>query len=372
MKYVACKSFDSSVVINGAHCVTTMQDLYSCIVERDAQELEIRKDFAEEFFTPASLAEFIKNAKKVNPQLQINTDASSVNFMVEQVKKLSSIRNSAELIYVLEKNPKDVFSLIKELTDFYVGAYSETLEANNKVSTQHLKIATLQKQLEEKNKAYEDLLARERETESKLHILVSRINYQYGHNVNMDTLLDASGNRYDKILYIKEISRVHYTDTFIYYLQEILRTLYSVPCRLCVMEPFYAYDSFKFYKDLKPSWDLTAEDVYSSDIFMAGYQPTLVQDILKNPSNIRYMIMLDRAGGTKVHITGDNVEVMYCVSDEKDMEEFEDKSRIISYSSKTANIPHIQGFDQKTSEEKMGAYSSMPLMQRVIDILEER
>ena len=372
MKYVACKSFDSSVVIDGASCITTTRDLYSCIIEKDARELVIRKDFADEYFTPASLAEFIKNAKRVNPNLIVNTDADSVNFMTEQVKKLSSIRNTAELIYVLEKNPKDVFSLIKELADFYTGAYSETLEANNKVSTQHLKIATLQRQLEEKDRAYKELLSREREVESRLHILVSRINYQHGYNVNMDTLLDAYGNRYDKILYIKEISRVHYTDTFIYYLQEILRTLYSVPCRLCVMEPFYAYDSIKFYDGLKPSWDLTAEDVYSSDIFMAGYQPSLIQDILKNPSNIRYMILLDRAGGTKVHVHGDNVEVMYCVSDEEDLREIEDKSRIISYSTKTSYIPHIPNFDSKTNEEKIGVYSGIPLMQKVINMLEER
>jgi hypothetical protein len=372
MKYVAAKEFDSSVVINGAYCVTSMKDLYSCIIEKDATELEIRKDFAEEFFTPASLAEFVKNVKEINPTLQVTTSVTTQNFLTEQVQKLSDIKDTSEFIYVLEKNPNDVFSLIKELTDFYMGAYSETLEANNKVSTQHLKIASLQRQLAEKQSAYDDLLKREQEVESRLHILISRINYQYGHNINMDTLLDAAGNRYDKVLYIKEVSRVHYTDTFIYYLQEIMRTLYSVPCRLCVMEPFYAYDNIRLYKDLKPSWDLTAEDVYSSDVFMAGYQPTLVQDILKNPSNIRYLIFLDRAGGSQVHITGDNVETYYCVSDEKDMEDFEDKSRIISYSTETSNIPHIPGFDQKTNEEKMGAYSSMPLMQRVIDVMEER
>lgn len=372
MKYVASKVFDSNVVIDGSHCITSMKDLYSCIVEKDATELEIRSDFAEEFFTPASLAEFVKNVQSVNPSLNVVTNAKTQNFMVEQVRKLTSIRNSAELIYVLEKNPKDVFSLIHELATFYTGVYSETLEANNKVSTQHLKIATLQRQLEDQKKKYAELLEREQEAESRLHILVSRINYQYGHNINMDTLLKADGNRYDKILYIKEITRVHYTDTFIYYLQEIMRTLYSVPCRLCVMEPFYAYDSIRLYEGLKPSWDLTAEDVYSSDIFMAGYQPSLVQDILKNSSNVRYLIVLDRVGGSQVHINGDNVEVFYCVSDANDMAEFEDKSRIISYSTETSNIQHIPGFDSKTNEEKMGAYSSMPLMQRVIDIMEER
>lgn len=373
MKYVACKTFDTNVVINGDHCVTTMKDVYSCVIEKDATELEIRDDFAKEYFTPASLADFIKNTKKMNPNLQIITNATATNFMVEQVKKLAEIKNTAELIYVLEKNPKDVFSLIKELSDFYTSAYSETLEANNKVSTQHLKIASLQRQLEEKDKAYKELLDREKEAERNLHILVSRINYQYGNNVNMDRLLDAYGNRYDKILYIKEISRVHYTDTFIYYLQEILRTLYNVPCRLCVMEPFYAYDNIRLYKDLVPSWDMSAEDVYSSDIYMAGYQPKLMEDILKNSSNIRYLVILDRVGGSRVHVHGENVETFYCVSDDKDItDESIDKSRIISYSTKTSNISHIVGFDEKTNEEKMGAYSSMPLMQKVINVMEER
>lgn len=372
MKYVACKSFDSSVVIDGAQCITTMGELYVCIVEKDITELEIRGDFANEYFTPASLSEFIKNVKRINPRVDIQTHATSADFMVDQVKKLGSIKNTAEFIYVLEKNPKDVFSLIEELCSFYVGTYSETLEANNKVSTQHLKIASLQRQLEEKNNAYQELLEREREVEKRLHILVSRINYQYGHNINMDTLLDATGNRYDKVLYIKEVTRVHYTDTFIYYLQEIMRTLYGVPCRLCVMEPFYAYDNIRLYPDLKPSWDMTAEDVYNSDIMMAGYQPTLMQDILKNSSNVRYLIILDRAGGDAVHVHGDNVEVVYCVSDEKDMSYFEDKTHIISYSPKTLNIAHITGFDSKTNEEKMSAYSSMPIMQKVIEYMETR
>lgn len=372
MKYVACKTFDSAVVIDGSSCITTMQELYTCIVDKHTTELFIRHDFANEYFTPSSLSQFIKDVKRVNSQISVDTDAMSVDFMVEQVKRLHGLRDTSEFIYALEKNPREMFSTLHELCNFYVSAYSETLEANNKVSTQHLKIATLQRQLEQKTKAYEDLLARDRELENKLHILVSRINYQYGHNINMDTLLDAYGNRYDKILYVKEITRVHYFDTFVYYLQEIMRTLYGVPCRLVVMEPFYAYDEADLYPDLKRSWDMTAEDVYSSDIFMAGYQPKLMEDILKNPSNIRYLIILDRAGGFQVHVHGENVETLYCVSDVNDFGNFKYMDRVVSYSTETLNIPHIADFDSKTNEEKVGLYSSMPIMRSIIDLMESR
>lgn len=372
MRYVACKSFDSSVVLDGATCITTMRDLYTCIVDPEATELFIRQDFSSEYFTPSGLSGFIKNVKRINKRIDVSTDALSVDFMVEQAKRLYRLRDKNELIYVIEKNPKEFFDTVGELCRFYVSAYSETLEANNKVSSQHLKIASLQRQLEERNKVYEDLLSREQESEQRLHVLVSRINYQYGHNINMDTLLDAFGNRYDKILYIKEFTRVHYVDTFIYYLQEILRSLYSVPCRLCVMESFYAYDNSAMYPDLTPSWDMTAEDVYSSDIYMAGYQPKLMEDILKNSSNIRYLVILDRAGGYKVHVHGDNVETLYCVSDIEDLGGFRYMDRVISYSPETHNIPHIPDFNKKTNEEKIGIYSSMQIMKDVIELMERR
>jgi len=372
MKYVACKNFDSTVVIDGAQCITTMTDLYTCLVDKETTELVIRRDFANEYFTPSSFAGFLKNVRTMCPWIAIDTEALAVDFMVEQVRKLDALKNKAEFIYSLEKNPKEMFDLIHELCSFYVSAYSETLEANNKVSSQHLKIASLQRQLAELRKSYDDALAREQEAENRLHILISRINYQYGHNINMDTLLDAYGNRYDKVLYIKEISRVHYMDTFIYYLQEILRILYGIPCRLCVMESFYAYDQAALYPDLKPSWDMTSEDVYSSDIFMAGYQPSLMEDILKNSSNIRYLVILDRVGGFKVHVHGENVENLYCVSDINDIGNFQYMDRVISYSPDTLNIPHIKGFDAKTSEEKVAAYSSMPTMKAVIELLEAR
>lgn len=372
MKLVACASFDSSVLLDGAKCVTSMSELYKLIADLESTELVIRKDFATKYFTPMGLVEFITNAQKLNTRLCVESETIQMSSFLGQVKKLASIKDTAEFIYALEKSPQEIFGIIEGLCRSYVSAYSETLEANNKVSTQHLQIANLQRQLEEKDKVYQDLIQRNHETEERLHILLSRINYQYGHNINMETILNADGNRYDKVLYIKEITRVHYVDTFIYYLQEIMRTLYGVPCRLCVMEPFYTYDRDTLYPRLKPSWDMTAEDVYLSDIFMAGYQPTLVEDILKNSSNVRYLIILDRLGDFDIHVTGDNVENLWTVSDLNDMGNVSYLDRIISYSVDTLNIPHIQGFEAKTNAEKMSLYSSIPSMQAVINLLEQK
>lgn len=372
MRLVACASFDSNVLLDGAKCVTSMSELYKLIADPESTELVIRKDFATKYFTPMGLVEFITNAQKLNTRLSVESETIQMSSFLGQVKKLASIKDTAEFIYALEKSPQEIFGIIEGLCRSYVSAYSETLEANNKVSTQHLQIANLQRQLEEKDKVYQDLIQRNHETEERLHILLSRINYQYGHNINMETILNADGNRYDKVLYIKEITRVHYVDTFIYYLQEIMRTLYGVPCRLCVMEPFYTYDRDTLYPRLKPSWDMTAEDVYSSDIFMAGYQPTLVEDILKNSSNVRYLIILDRLGDFDIHVTGDNVENLWTVSDLNDMGNISYLDRIISYSVDTLNIPHIQGFEAKTNAEKMSLYSSIPSMQAVINLLEQK
>lgn len=371
IKYVACKQYDSSVEISGSVCLTSMAEVFECIAQPDTDRLVLRRDFTDEYFTPTGLAEFVKDIKSVNKHISIVTDADTIEYGMDGVKFLKSIKTPSEFIYAMEARPKYIFDTIRMLCSSYEESYTETLLANNRVSTQHLKISSLERELKNREDDYQELSKRERDASDRLHILISRINYKYGHNINMETLLKSSSNNYVKVLYIKEITRVHYMDTFIYYLQEIMRTLYSIPCRLCVMESFYAYDNSELYPDLKRSWDMTANDVYNSDIFMAGYQPSLMEDILKNSSNIRYLIVLDRAGGFDVHITGGNVEYLYCVSDLKDMSGYEyDKTRMVSYDRSTLFIPHVKGFDSMSNEEKMGAYSSMDIMKHVIEILE--
>lgn len=370
MKYIACKEFDSKVVLEGYSCITTMEELYIKGIDTHTTEIKIRPDFASEYFTRSGLTDFIENMKKINKNMTIASPSSEEGYILSQVKELRSMKSSAEIIYALEKNPKEFKKILNSLCDKYIQTQDETLEANNRVSSQHLKIVTLQKQLQNKTDIIEDITRHLHSVEDRLHILVSRINNQYGHNINMETMLDANGNRYDKVLYIKEITRVHYTDTFIYYLQEILRTLYSVPCRLCVMESYYARDNKVLYPDTVPSWNMTADDVFRSDIYMAGYQSTVMEQILNNSANTRYLIILDRVGGYDIHVHGNNVEPLFCVSDINDLGNFNQLDRIISYNKETQNILHIEDFDKKTSEEKMQLYSSMPIMKAVIDLME--
>lgn len=217
------------------------------------------------------------------------------------------------------------------------------------------------------------MLEEKNELEAKLHQLISRINYSYGKQVDEDKMLQIEGCRYDKVLYIKEITRVHYTDTFIYYLQEILKTLYGVPARVLVIEAYYAYDRLKLYPSLKPHWNLTYRDVYESDIYMAGFQPKLARDIMQNSSAYNYLIILDRGGAGYQHILNEKIETLYTVSDPKDFPKDVDPSRIITYRGDThLIIDYIPDFDKLPSERKISEYSSMPAMQAVIELMERR
>ena len=143
-------------------------------------------------------------------------------------------------------------------------------------------------------------------------------------------------------------------------------------CRLVVMEPFNAHDKYVEYPNLVPTWSCSKLDIVSSDIFMAGIQSLTMSDILKNASNIKYLIILDRTGDTKVHVTGSNVEPLYMLSSYEDKKLYSQipEDRIISYNADSLNIPYIPEFDEMPSEKKMGVYSSLPITKTLIEMLE--
>ena len=284
-----------------------------------------------------------------------------------------SLKTPEELIYAITRKPKEVIDTIQMLGDEYLSTTRETLVANNKISTLHLRNAMLLSKLEEVEEERKKLISLKNDFESKFDTLLSRINFRYDKNIQESKMFQVSGNKYDKVLYIKEITRIHYTDTLVYYLQEILKTLYGVPVRLVVMEPPYAYAKASMYPRCKPHFDLTYNDVYEEDIFMAGFQPNLMQDILKNSSSVNYLIILDRSGYAIPHVYGENVEIIYCVSDIKDMEgQAIPMDRVISYSDTTMTIPFIPGFDTLSIEERMRRYSSMEITKKLIELIERR
>ena len=126
------------------------------------------------------------------------------------------------------------------------------------------------------------------------------------------------------------------------------------------------------YPGLQPSFDLSYSQLYQSDIYMPGFQPGVMSDILKNPSNVEYLIVLDRCGFEVPHILGDGVEYVYTMSDLEDNFDRLDPRRIISYSHNTLYIPHIEGLNDLSVEDRMVRYSSTKIIKHLIELLEHR
>ena len=372
MRYICTKEFNSEHTLNGYTCITEIEELHRAIVDRNATEITFEDSFVDTFYTPSSFEELVNEISKVNPSLQLKFETPERIIMPAQVKRLTKIDTADELFLMLNSQPEKVLDIIKFLGRKYLEVNEETLIANSKLASMQLKVSSLNKQVREYEEQIDKLVRTELHSSTRLEVLVNRINNKYNGNINPDEMFDVEGNSFDKVLYLKEITRLRFTDTLVYYLQEILRSLYSMKCRLVVMEPFNAHDKYVEYPNLVPTWSCSKLDIVSSDIFMAGIQSLAMSDILKNASNIKYLIILDRTGDTKVHVTGSNVEPLYMLSS------YEDKSlypqipedRIISYSADSLNIPYIPEFDEMPSEKKMGVYSSLPIMKTLIEMLE--
>ena len=372
MKYICTKEFNSEHTLNGYTCITEIEELHRAIVDRNATEITFEDSFVDTFYTPSSFEELVNEISKINPSLQLKFETPERIIMPAQVKRLTKIDTADELFLMLNSQPEKVLDIIKFLGRKYLEVNEETLIANSKLASMQLKVSSLTKQVRENEEQIDKLVRTELHSSTRLEVLVNRINNKYNGNINPDEMFDVEGNSFDKVLYLKEITRLRFTDTLVYYLQEILRSLYSMKCRLVVMEPFNAHDKYVEYPNLVPTWSCSKLDIVSSDIFMAGIQSLTMSDILKNASNIKYLIILDRTGDTKVHVTGSNVEPLYMLSSYEDKSLYQQipEDRIISYSADSLNIPYIPEFDEMPSEKKMGVYSSLPIMKTLIEMLE--
>lgn len=372
MRYICTKEFNSEHTLNGYTCITEIEELHRAIVDRNATEITFEDSFVDTFYTPSSFEELVNEISKVNPSLQLKFETPERIIMPAQVKRLTKIDTADELFLMLNSQPEKVLDIIKFLGRKYLEVNEETLIANSKLASMQLKVSSLNKQVREYEEQIDKLVRTELHSSTRLEVLVNRINNKYNGNINPDEMFDVESNSFDKVLYLKEITRLRFTDTLVYYLQEILRSLYSMKCRLVVMEPFNAHDKYVEYPNLVPTWSCSKLDIVSSDIFMAGIQSLTMSDILKNASNIKYLIILDRTGDTKVHVTGSNVEPLYMLSSYEDKKLYPQipEDRIISYSTDSLNIPYIPEFDEMPSEKKMGVYSSLPIMKTLIEMLE--
>lgn len=374
MIFLASLTEEINDKVKGYYFIKTKEELDKVVVDNTiSNKVIIRRDFAKENFTPSGLLKFIENAKKINRNLIIEVDkASEVLTDTKFTDMLKKARNLEELIVLLTTYPKEFIDTIQQMTTRNENKQQELLTASNTVSKLQSIIDEQKKRIEDLNYQLKIEQENKFETSARLSALVNRINYQYSIKVDEKKLFQVSKNNYDKVIYIKEITRIQYVDTLVYYLKEILRVLYSMPTRLVVIESYYGSGCPRLYPELTPHYALKERDVIAGDILMMGIQPNLIRDILRNPSNISILIVLDRANYVTPHLIGDNIEYFYTASDLKDIPEDVPKTRIISYSEETLFIPLIKNFETMGNGERMSAYSSTTIVKRLIATMESR
>lgn len=372
--YLASLVEETKDKVDGYKFIHTKSELDVIATDNLASnKVVIRQDFAHEYFTPTGLQSYIENVHRINPNLIIELDTDSELITRDAlIEKLKACRNVDELIMLIGAHQKEVMDTIRYLIDSNDQDFQKMLVYSNQVSRLQSVVEGLQAEIEEKNYTIELESDNKLQYQSKFHALISRINYQYNVFVDKNKLFEVDQNTYDKILYIKELSRVQYTDTLIYYLKEILKTLYAMPTRILVIEGYYAAGKIPQYPNLTPHHNVLERDVIKGDILMLGMQPKMMEDILKNSSNISILIVLDRAGYAVPHIHGSNVELLYTASDLKDVPEGVPMGRVISYSDTTQFIKYIKDFDKLDMSARISAYSSMQIVKNIISMLEKR
>ena len=372
MTYLASLTEAIEDKLEGYYFIKTRQELNLVVADTTTRnKVIIRRDFAREFFTPSGLQTYIENARHVNKALLIEVDEKS-DVLTEQrfIEKLSRASNDSEMLRLLVKYPKEFTDTVHQLIENQNAMNEELLSASNAVSSLH----SIVDRLNNEKEALQDTLETERmgklQVQTKLDLLVKRINYQYNKGIDDSQFFTVSDDRYDQVLYFKELSRVQYTDTFIYELKEILRLLYNMPTRVVVIEPYYSTAKIKMYPHLVCHHELTERNVLYDDILMLGMQPKLMGDILKNPSNVSFLIVLDRAGLNDVHIKGENVEYFYIASDPADVPKSIPSKRVISYGEDNLFIPFVEGFEELDPDERIAKYSSMGITKGIVSLLE--
>lgn len=374
MMYLASLVEETKDKVDGYKFIHTKTELDGIVVDNlSSNKVVIRGDFAHAYFTPTGLSQYIDNVRKINPNVIIELD--TVDEVITRdsfIDKMAACRNVDEVIMLLGGHSKEFMDTMRFLINKVNSDYSQMLEYSNQVARLQTVIEGLKSELQETKYARDVESDSKLAYQSKFHALISRINYQYNAGVDKSRLFNVDKNSYDKILYIKEISRVQYTDTLIYYLKEILKTLYGMPARILVIEGYYADGRIPMYPNLVPHHQLIERDIIKGDILMLGMQPNMMQDILKNASNISILIVLDRAGYSVPHISGENVEVLYTVSDLNDIPAGIPLGRVISYSDTTQFIKYVKGFNDLDASARISEYSSMSIVKNIIKLLERK
>lgn len=357
--------------LHGYYPIKTREELDKIVAQVDTtNRVIIRSDFAETYFTPASLVNYISNVSLINTNVIIQLDENTEKYNVnDYFSKMLRCENIDELLSLVIHNEKQFFSCYHEVFTQVDELQSALVEAGSAIARQQEVNDSLSRKIEELEHQLKVERSNKQFVSSQLNTLVARINYQYNKGIDKSRMFYTDRNKFDKVLYIKETTRVQYVDSLIYYLSEIIKVIYNMPVRVLCIESYYAMDKVRLYSNFVPHYELKERDVISGNVLMLGVQPKLLEDILKNPSNISILIVLDRGGYQVPHVIGDNVEYFYTVSDKKDALEGLPDARIISYDKTTLNIPVIDKFDSLDPSVRMTKYSSLPIVKKLIEVI---
>lgn len=373
MEYLCTLDITTKDKLSNINFITSLKDLYLVVTDNKSRHrVLIRKDFSDTYFPYNQLYEFIDNASRINPQLIIEPDDFVLNEMIDSsiIDTLEKNLTKDDLMLLLQFKSHDFIETLYKLIVSYKENKKFELEGASIISSLRESIDTLNDKCTELDFLLKEEIKNKADVQNNLSVLVNRINFTHNVGVNEDMLFSINSNNYDKVIYIKEITRVQYVDTLISVLQEVLRIVYNMPARIVTIEGYHSNGKVELYPDLKPHYCLTEKDVLSGDILMLGYQPKLFKDIMRNPSNISILIVLDRGGYKSPHLFGENVQYLFTVSDIRDISKDIPMSRIISYSNDTLYIPHIKDFIKLSGVEKVQKYSSLSIMKQVISLIE--
>lgn len=369
MKYIALAKVDNDILIRGDECIVNMEELYCALSDPECTEIVINKEFYDKYFTFPALCDFVENCGTVAPNVTVTVPDTVYTDMNNAVREVARYKTQEEFSYALIADPTKLIATVQALCSYYFAARDEASVANNRASELMLLIDELQQDKDALRGELGKMTTHANELNASLQTLVNRVNFRYEKTINPDNMFVLNENQFKHVLYIKEITRVRFVDTMLYYLQEIMKTLYSVPIRTVVIEPFYSYGREALYPGYAPHWKLSYRDVYSGNIFMAGIQPKVMHDVLQNSNHLHYLVILDRGGYMTPHVKGHNVTTIYTAADINDVPD--DMEQVISYCEDTLNIPYIEDFEELSPEEKIQKYSSMPILQTLVNTLEE-
>ena len=268
MKYVAAIEDVLDYKLEGYYKIPSKVELDKVVCNnRDSiSTVVLLPDFVNEYFTPSGLVSYITNTAKVNNKLIFDTSRiGALTSVTEFSKKLHSAKTVNEVLLIACKYEKEFMDTLGYLT-------SEDTEYQNSLLNLEARINSMQNELHSKEIEIEALRHQvKNEQDVKLNLsnrlssLVSKINYQYNINLNPNELFTLNKNSYNKILYIKELTRVQYVDSLVYYLKEILSVLYGMPTRVCVIESEYASGKVSQYRDFVPMFRMKERDILQRD-----------------------------------------------------------------------------------------------------------